>query len=53
MIYFPAHHTHIWTLDGEKNFLSTHVIIPDQFSKEEIMELKSKIKELLAAEKID
>jgi len=48
-----AHHTHIWTLDGEKNFLSTHVIIPDQFSKEEIMELKSKIKELLAAEKID
>ncbi len=48
-----AHHTHIWTLDGEKNFLSTHVIIPDQFSKEEIIKLKSKIKELLAAEEID
>jgi cobalt-zinc-cadmium efflux system protein len=48
-----AHHAHIWTLDGEKNFLSTHVIIPDQFSKEEIIKLKSKIKELLAAEKID
>jgi len=48
-----AHHTHIWTLDGEKNFLSTHVIIPDRFSKEEIIKLKSKIKELLAAEEID
>jgi cobalt-zinc-cadmium efflux system protein len=48
-----AHHTHIWTLDGEKNFLSTHVIIPDQFSKEEIIKLKSKIKELLDAEEID
>ncbi|MGM0500010.1 MAG: cation diffusion facilitator family transporter [Bacillota bacterium] len=48
-----AHHTHIWTLDGEKNFLSTHVIIPDQFLKAEIVELKSKIKTLLAAEKID
>ncbi|WP_111571605.1 cation diffusion facilitator family transporter [Halanaerobium saccharolyticum] len=48
-----VHHTHIWTLDGEKNFLSTHVIIPDQFSKEEIIKLKSKIKELLAAEEID
>ena len=48
-----AHHTHIWTLDGEKNFLSTHVIIQDQFSKEEIIKLKSKIKELLDAEEID
>jgi cobalt-zinc-cadmium efflux system protein len=48
-----VHHTHVWTLEGENNFLSTHVIIPDQFSKEEIIKLKSKIKELLAAEKID
>jgi len=29
------------------------VIIPDRFSKEEIIKLKSKIKELLAAEEID
>jgi len=48
-----VHHTHIWTLDGEKNFLSTHVIIPDEFSKAEIVELKSKVKSLLAAEKIN
>jgi cobalt-zinc-cadmium efflux system protein len=47
------HHTHVWTLEGDKNFLSTHVIIPDQFSKADIIELKSKIKNLLAAEKID
>jgi cobalt-zinc-cadmium efflux system protein len=48
-----AHHTHIWTLDGERNFLSTHVIIPDQISKSKIIELKAQIKKLLAAEKID
>lgn len=48
-----VHHTHVWTLEGDQNFLSTHVIIPDQFSKAEIIELKSKIKTLLAAEKID
>ncbi|MFP4371291.1 MAG: cation diffusion facilitator family transporter [Halanaerobium sp.] len=48
-----AHHTHVWTLDGEQNFLSTHVIVPEQISKNEIIELKSKIKNLLAAEKID
>jgi|AntRauTorckE6833_2_1112554.scaffolds.fasta_scaffold45423_1 cobalt-zinc-cadmium efflux system protein len=48
-----VHHTHVWTLEGDKNFLSTHVIIPDQLSKAEIIGLKSKIKTLLAAEKID
>ena len=48
-----AHHTHIWTLDGERNFLSTHVIIPDQISKSKIIELKAQIKKLLAAEKIN
>jgi len=48
-----VHHTHVWTLEGDNNFLSTHVIIPDTFSKTEIIKLKSKIKSLLAAEKID
>lgn len=48
-----VHHTHAWTLEGEKHFLSTHLIIPDQISKKEIIELKAKVKELLAAENID
>jgi len=48
-----VHHTHVWTLEGEKNFLSTHLIIPDQFSKEDIIKLKSQVKNLMAAEKID
>jgi len=48
-----VHHMHVWTLEGEKNLLSTHVIIPDQFSKEEIIELKAQIKDLLASEKIN
>ena len=48
-----VHHTHVWTLEGEKNFLSTHVIIPDEFSKKEIIALKSQVKNLMAAEKIN
>ena len=48
-----VHHTHVWSLEGEKHFLSTHAIIPDQFSKTEIIELKTKIKTLLLAENID
>ncbi len=48
-----VHHTHVWTLEGEKHFLSTHVIVSDEVSKEEIIGLKSQIKELLASEKID
>ena len=48
-----VHHTHVWTLEGEKNFLSTHVIIPDEFSKKEIIALKSQVKDLMAAEKIN
>ncbi|MFN2341061.1 MAG: cation diffusion facilitator family transporter [Halanaerobium sp.] len=48
-----VHHTHVWTLEGDKIFLSTHLIIPDEFSKAEIIKLKAKIKTLLAAEKID
>lgn len=48
-----VHHTHVWTLEGEKNFLSTHLIVNDQINREEIIALKSKVKSLLAEEGID
>ncbi|PUU89045.1 cation diffusion facilitator family transporter [Halanaerobium sp.] len=48
-----VHHTHVWTLEGEKNFLSTHLIVSDQINREEIIALKSKVKSLLAEEGID
>jgi cobalt-zinc-cadmium efflux system protein len=48
-----VHHTHIWSLEGEKIFLSTHVVIKNELDKTEIINLKSQIKSLLAAEGID
>ena len=48
-----VHHTHVWTLEGDKNFLSTHLIVNDQINREEIIALKSKVKSLLAEEGID
>lgn len=48
-----VHHTHVWTLEGEKNFLSTHLIVKDKTSREEIIEIKTEVKELLTQEGID
>ncbi|RCW58291.1 cation diffusion facilitator family transporter [Halanaerobium sp. ST460_2HS_T2] len=48
-----VHHTHVWTLEGEKNFLSTHLIVKDQIKRDDIIELKTKVKKLLAEEGID
>jgi len=48
-----VHHTHVWTLDGEKYFLSTHLIVSDKSSKEEVIDLKSRVKTLLAEEEIE
>jgi len=41
-----AYHTHVWTLDGEKNLLSTNVIVSDDITREQIIEAKKKIREL-------
>ncbi|SIQ70980.1 cobalt-zinc-cadmium efflux system protein [Halanaerobium kushneri] len=48
-----VHHTHVWTLEGEKNFLSTHLIVRDQMKRDDIIELKTRVKKLLAEEGID
>jgi cobalt-zinc-cadmium efflux system protein len=41
-----VHDTHAWTLDGEYIILSTHVVVPDNFSLEKHTQLKNRIKEL-------
>lgn len=40
-----VHDTHIWTLDGENNILTTHIVISKEISDEKAMELKCKVKE--------
>ena len=48
-----VHHTHVWSLDGEKNFLSTHLVINDNTSKKEQISLKKKVKNKLFKNDID
>jgi cobalt-zinc-cadmium efflux system protein len=48
-----VHHTHIWTIEGERNMLSTHVIIPDRYNSEEIIKLKKSIRKLLTEKDIE
>jgi len=41
-----AHHTHIWSLDGEHHVLTTHVVVEADTSKDEVLMIKNRIKEL-------
>lgn len=42
-----AHHTHIWSLEGETHVLTIHVVIGQLNSIKEIIEIKRKVKEVL------
>ena len=41
-----AHHTHIWSLDGEHHVLTTHIVVEADTSKDEVLMIKNRIKEL-------
>ena len=40
------HHTHIWSLDGEHHVLTTHIVVPNDTSREEIRSIKNTVKNL-------
>lgn len=42
-----AHHTHSWSVDGERHVLSTHLVLPDDASPEDYLEAKSRVRALL------
>lgn len=42
-----AHHTHIWSMDGEKAFLSTHIVLPSDLSRDEVTTIKNEVKQML------
>ncbi|WP_181350239.1 cation diffusion facilitator family transporter [Thalassobacillus sp. CUG 92003] len=42
-----THHTHLWSLDGEHHAFSTHIVIPESATKDEICEVKEHVKECL------
>jgi cobalt-zinc-cadmium efflux system protein len=48
-----VHHTHIWSLSGEKIFLSTHVVIDKDTDYKSITQYKKKIRQVLMDENIE
>lgn len=42
-----AHHTHIWSLEGEKHILSTHVVIEENSDQQKIINIKRNVKNLI------
>lgn len=45
-----AHDLHSWTLDGEYNIVTVHLVISDGSTTEEIISIKNKAREILASE---
>lgn len=41
-----CHDTHAWSLDGEHHVLTTHIVLDCETSREEIIDIKSRIKNL-------
>jgi cobalt-zinc-cadmium efflux system protein len=35
-----VHHTHVWSLDGERNVLTTHIVVDQNLSQESVQEIK-------------
>jgi len=48
-----VHHTHIWSLEGQKHFLSTHVVLGNEIKQEEIVCVKKEIRDLVKARGIE
>lgn len=41
------HHIHIWSLEGERNLISMHIVLKDDTNQEEIVRIKKGIRELM------
>lgn len=48
-----AYHTHVWSLDGERNLISMHIVVNDELTREDIFEVKRQIRDLLKNSDID
>lgn len=44
-----VHHTHVWSLDGEENVLTTHIVLAEGTKSQEIREIKKAIR-MIASE---
>jgi len=46
-----THHTHVWSLDGEKHVFSTHLVVTKECDEQSILEAKQHVHALLDPEK--
>jgi cobalt-zinc-cadmium efflux system protein len=42
-----THHTHVWSLDGEHHVLTTHVVIEEETSKDDLVCIRNSVQEVL------
>jgi cobalt-zinc-cadmium efflux system protein len=42
-----THHTHVWSLDGEHHVLTSHIVVDEDVSKEQVLALRKEILELV------
>jgi len=43
-----VHDTHIWSLEGEYDVLTTHIVVHDKISQKDLIDLKCHVKKLLS-----
>lgn len=48
-----THHTHVWSLDGENHVLSTHLVVSDEATREEVIQLKRDSKAIVESMQLD
>ena len=41
------HHTHVWSLDGEHNVLTTHLVIEAAATKEDLLQIRNRVRSVL------
>lgn len=42
-----SHHSHVWSIDGEHHSITTHVVVPDESGRDDLIRIKEKTKKLL------
>ncbi|MFG6120561.1 cation diffusion facilitator family transporter [Thalassobacillus sp. B23F22_16] len=42
-----THHTHLWSLDGEHHAFSTHIVVSEHATKDQVCTIKEQVKEIL------
>jgi cobalt-zinc-cadmium efflux system protein len=48
-----AHHTHTWTLDGERHVFSTHLVMSAAATRDDIVAVKQRVHELLRGHRFE